>query len=279
MLVIGPHMSIAKGYAKTVQHANKIGANTFQFFSRNPRGSHFRAESEKDIAVFQRLRREYGFGKLQAHAPYTMNLASPSEKVYEFSNMVIREDVARMDALGIEYLCLHPGSHLGSGAVRGIARISEGLNQGITGKEQITVLLETMPGKGTEIGFCFSHLREILEGISHKERMGVCMDLCHVFSAGYDIQNDLDGVLAKFDKIVGIGWLRSIHLNDSIMPLASRKDRHCPVGQGEIGLQAIIDVLLNPYLKNLPFFTETPLDEEGHRKEIAMLRERVGEKG
>lgn len=275
MLTIGPHMSTAKGYVQTAENVKHMGANTFQFFSRNPRGSSFRTGNEKDVAEFQRLRRKYGFGPIQAHAPYTMNLASPTERVMDFSRQVFREDVARMDEMKIEYFCLHPGSHLGSGIDEGIRRISEGMNQGLTGKESITVLLETMPGKGTEVGFEFSHLKQILERLNERERLGVCMDLCHVFSAGYDIKNHLERVLDEFDKIIGIEKLKTIHLNDSMMPFADRKDRHSPIGKGHIGLEAVTAVITHPLLRNLPFYIETPLDNEEHRIEIIMLREAI----
>lgn len=274
-LTIGAHMSIAGGLVKTVQNTVAMEANTLQIFSRNPRGSNFRIPSQDEIDHFQRLRGEYRLGPILAHAPYTMNLASPKPEVYEFACTVIREDVARMDALKIENMVFHPGSHTGIGVEEGIQNIIAGLNQAITGKERITVLLETMSGKGTEIGYRFEQLRAIREGVNFPERIGVCLDTCHVFSAGYDITGNLERVLEEFDKALGLGLLRAIHLNDSMMPFASRKDRHAAVGEGEIGLDALLKIVSHPALKNLPFYLETPFDDAGHKEEIRMIRERL----
>lgn len=273
MFTIGSHISIAKGFKKAAQISVQIGANTFQFFSRNPRGGNAKEFNEKDIKAFQTIREENNFGKLLAHAPYTMNLAAANEDTYEFAKKVIREDVARMDSIGIDYICFHPGSHVGSGVEEGIKKIVDGLNQAITGEENITVLLETMSGKGTEIGRSFEELREIIDGVEHNERIGVCMDTCHIFSAGYDIVNDLDGVLEEFDKIVGLERLKTIHLNDSMMPFGKNKDRHAGIGEGEIGMKALLEVVNHPKLREIPFFLETPYDDEGHGREIAMLKE------
>lgn len=273
MFTIGSHISIAKGFKKAAQISVQIGANTFQFFSRNPRGGNAKEFNEKDIKAFQTIREENNFGKLLAHAPYTMNLAAANEDTYEFAKKVIREDVARMDSIGIDYICFHPGSHVGSGVEEGTKKIVDGLNQAITGEENITVLLETMSGKGTEIGRSFEELREIIDGVEHNERIGVCMDTCHIFSAGYDIVNDLDGVLEEFDKIVGLERLKTIHLNDSMMPFGKNKDRHAGIGEGEIGMKALLEVVNHPKLREIPFFLETPYDDEGHGREIAMLKE------
>lgn len=275
MLTIGTHMSIAKGIAKTAENVVWMEANTMQIFSRNPRGSNYKVYTEKDEARFQQIRREHGFGALLAHAPYTMNLASAEDRVYEFAGTVIREDVARMDALGIEYLVFHPGSHTGIGIEQGISNIIRGLDQAITGDEQIMVLLETMSGKGTEIGARFEHLRSIRDGAAHPERIGICLDTCHVFAAGYDIVNDLDGVLEEFDRVLGLSLLKAVHLNDSMMPFDSHKDRHAAVGEGQIGMEALLGVMRHPVLRDLPFYLETPLDDQGHKEEIRMLRERL----
>lgn len=276
MLVIGPHISTAKGYEKAAQDIINMRANTFQFFSRNPRGSNFRAYDEKDVEAFQKLRREHSFGPIQAHAPYTMNLASADRKVYVFSSMVVKEDIERMDALHVEYFVFHPGSHTGSGNDEGIKQIANALNGAIKGSENITVLLETMPGKGTEIGSRFEQLKGIMDSVKHESRLGVCMDLCHVFSSGYDIKNNLNGVLEEFHREIGLERLKSIHLNDSMFPLGSGKDRHAPIGDGELGLAAVIDLMRHPYLRNLPFYIETPLDHEGHRKEIEKIKKLLG---
>lgn len=273
MFTIGAHVSIAKGFKKAAQISVDIGANTFQFFSRNPRGGNAKEFNEKDMEAFQKIREENNFGKLLAHAPYTMNLAAANEDTYEFAKMVIREDVKRMDSIGVEYICFHPGSHVGGGVEEGTRKIIEGLNQAITGDENITVLLETMSGKGTEIGRSFEEIRAIIDGVEHNERIGVCMDTCHIFSAGYDIVNDLDGVLDEFDRVIGLDKLKTIHLNDSMMPFGKNKDRHAGIGEGEIGMKALLEVVNHPKLRDIPFFLETPYDDEGHGREIAMLKE------
>ncbi len=205
-----------------------------------------------------------------------MNLASPKESVYEFACMVIREDIARMDALSIDNIVFHPGSHTGIGTGAGIENIIAGLNQAVTGKENIMVLLETMSGKGTEIGVSFEELKAIRDGVKYSEKIGICLDTCHVFSAGYDIVNDLDGVLGKFDQILGLDLLRAVHLNDSMMPFASHKDRHAIIGKGQIGREALLRIIEHPALKHLPFYLETPKDNEGHKQEIREIRQALG---
>ena len=277
MLTMGTHMSIADGIAKTAENVVKMEANTMQIFSRNPRGSGYRTYSREETERFWNIKKENNFGPLLAHAPYTMNLASPKEATYEFACMVIKEDIARMDALGMEAIVFHPGSHTGIGAEAGIQKIIAGLNQAITGKERITVLLETMSGKGTEIGAGFEELKAIRDGAVHPERIGICLDTCHVFSAGYDIVHNLDGVLEEFDRILGLGLLRAIHLNDSLMPFGSHKDRHAVIGEGEIGMEALLEVLRHPQLRELPFYLETPLDDAGHKEEIRRIKERLGQ--
>lgn len=272
MLVIGSHMSIADGIAKAAENAGKMGANTMQIFSRNPRGSGYRTYDEKEIERFWNYRKEYQFGPVLAHAPYTMNLASAKEQTYEFACMVIREDIARMDALGIENIVFHPGSHTGIGSDAGIQNIIAGLDQAITGNENITVLLETMSGKGTEIGVSFEELKKIHDGVKHPEKIGVCLDTCHIFSAGYDIVNDLEGVIEEFDRVLGLELLKTIHLNDSMMPFGSHKDRHAAIGKGEIGLNSLLKLLKHPVFEGLPVYLETPFDDEGHKEEIQMLK-------
>ena len=275
MFTIGAHMSVAKGLDKAAEDVVKTNANTMQFFSRNPRGSSYKNYSEEEVQKFQMIRKEHCFGPLLAHAPYTLNLASAQEKVYDFACMVIREDIARMDALGVEYMVFHPGSHTGIGIEAGILNIINGLNQAITGKENITVLLETMSGKGSEIGVTFEELKAIRDGVVFPERVGICLDTCHVFSAGYDIVNNLDGVLEEFDRVLGLELLKAIHMNDSMMPFGTKKDRHATLGDGEIGLEALLNVMRHPRLQGIPIYLETPLDDEGHRKEIAMIKERL----
>ena len=275
MLIIGTHMSIAGGLAKTAENVVKMEANTMQIFSRNPRGSNFKIPSEKEVEEFQRIRKEHHFGPILAHAPYTMNLASAKPEVYEFACEVIREDVKRMDALGIENIVFHPGSHTGIGTEAGIQNIIRGLDQALTEEQNITVLLETMSGKGTEIGYRFEELKAIRENVKYPEKVGICLDTCHVFSAGYDIVNQLDEVLEEFDEVLGLSLLRAIHLNDSMMLFASRKDRHATIGDGEIGLEALLNVLKHPKLQGIPVYLETPLDDAGHKEEIKMLREHL----
>lgn len=269
-------MSIAKGIAKAAENVIEMQANTMQIFSRNPRGSSYKDYSRAEVDKFQTLRKDHEFGALLAHAPYTMNLASPKPETYEFACTVIREDTARMDALGVENLVFHPGSHTGIGKEAGIRNIIAGLDQAITGDEKIYVLLETMTGKGTEIGECFEELKAIREGAAHPERIGICLDTCHVFAAGYDIVHDLDGVLQEFDDILGLEHLKAIHLNDSMMPFGSHKDRHAVLGEGEIGMDALLAVVCHPVLSELPFYLETPLDDKGHAEEIKRIRERMG---
>lgn len=275
MLIIGTHMSIAGGLAKTAENVVKMEANTMQIFSRNPRGSNFKIPSEKEVEEFQRIRKEHHFVPILAHAPYTMNLASAKPEVYEFACEVIREDVKRMDALGIENIVFHPGSHTGIGTEAGIQNIIRGLDQALTEEQNITVLLETMSGKGTEIGYRFEELKAIRENVKYPEKVGICLDTCHVFSAGYDIVNQLDEVLEEFDEVLGLSLLRAIHLNDSMMLFASRKDRHATIGDGEIGLEALLNVLKHPKLQGIPVYLETPLDDAGHKEEIKMLREHL----
>lgn len=275
MLTIGAHMSIAGGLAKAAEDTVRIGANTMQIFSRNPRGSSFKQYTEEEIDRFWKVREEHCFGSLLAHAPYTMNLASARTQVYEFACTVIREDVARMDALGIENLVLHPGNHTGIGAEEGIRNIIKGLDQAITGEEKITVLLETMSGKGTEIGSRLEELRDIRNGTQHPERIGICLDTCHMYSAGYDIAEKLDEVLEEFDRVLGLKLLRAIHLNDSMMPYASKKDRHAVFGGGEIGMDALMRVVMHPALNDIPFYLETPQDDLGHAEEIRVIRQYI----
>ena len=279
MLVLGTHMSIAGGLNKTAQNVVKMNANTMQIFSRNPRGSNFKNPSEKEVEEFQKIRKEHHFGPILAHAPYTMNLASAKPEVYEFACDVIREDIQRMDNLGIESIVFHPGSHTGIGTEAGIENIIRGLNQAITESQNIMVLLETMSGKGTEIGVRFEELKTIRDGVNHPEKVGICLDTCHVFSAGYDIVNHLEEVLDELDENIGLSYLRAIHLNDSMMPFGSRKDRHATIGDGEIGLEALMKVITNPRLAGIPFYLETPLDDAGHKKEIQMIKEYLKSQG
>ena len=270
-------MSVAGGLAKAAKNVVEMQADTMQFFSRNPRGSSYKTYMQEEIQIFQEIRKKHEFGPLLAHAPYTLNLASEKEKVYEFACQVIREDIRRMDALKIENLVFHPGSHTGIGIEAGIENIVKGLNQAITKEQDICVLLETMSGKGTEVGFSFEQLKAIRDGVQYPEKIGICLDTCHVFSAGYDIVNDLEGVLEEFDRILGLELLKAIHLNDSLMPFGAHKDRHAVIGGGEIGLEPLVRFLQHPAVQGIPVYLETPLDDGGHQKEIQMLRQKVQE--
>lgn len=275
MLVIGAHMSVAKGLDKTAENVVKMQANTMQIFSRNPRGSSFKQYDKREIETFQEIRQNNHFGPILAHAPYTLNLASAEPRTYDFACMVMKEDIGRMDALGIESFVFHPGSHTGIGVERGIENIINGLNQAIRGDEKIQVLLETMSGKGTEIGSRFEELKAIRDGIFHPERVGICLDTCHVFAAGYDIVHHLDEVVEEFDDILGLKNLKAIHFNDSMMPFGSHKDRHATIGDGEIGKEALLQVLCHPKLQGVPIYLETPLEDEGHQAEIQMIKENL----
>ncbi|MFT3950975.1 MAG: deoxyribonuclease IV [Oscillospiraceae bacterium] len=269
---IGLHFTIAKGFSYAAKTVSELGGNTFQFFSRNPRGSRIKIYDENDLACFQEFRKTHQFGPIMAHAPYTINLASLDKNICTFSREVVETDIRRMSAIGAEYFNLHPGNHMGNGAEEGIAQIIRGLNQCLDGDVRITVLLETMSGKGSEVGYRFEQLCQIMDGLKYGEKVGVCMDLCHMFSSGYDIVHELDDVLCSFDKIIGLEKLKAIHLNDSKHELGSKKDSHAPIGEGYIGLDSVVRIMNHPCIKDLPFFLETPLDDEGHKREISMLK-------
>lgn len=272
MQKIGCHLSVAKGLVETLKVAKEINANTFQFFSRNPRGSSLKKYTSEQVEEFKKLRKKYNIGPILAHAPYTMNLASTKEATYEFAKNTLKQDLRRMDDIGIEYLNIHPGSHVGEGLDLGIEKISIAINEAIEKDQEIMLLLEAMSGKGTEVGYRFEQLQQIIDKIDIKEKIGICIDTCHIFAAGYDIVNNLDGVLNEFDKIIGIQKLKAIHLNDSMMPFASKKDRHAKIGEGKIGFDAIINIITHPMLNDLPFYLETPLDTAGRKEEIEDIR-------
>lgn len=272
MLTIGCHLSAAKGFAQMGRDAVSIGANTFQYFTRNPRGSKARAIDEADVAALLKIMEENHFGKLVAHAPYTLNACSADPHLREFARETLRDDLHRMEYLPGNYYNFHPGSHVGQGAETGIQEIAEALNEILWPEQQTTVLLETMAGKGSEVGRSFSELREILDRVELQDKMGVCLDTCHVSDGGYDIIHNLDGVLEEFDRIIGMDRLKALHINDSMNPPGSHKDRHARIGEGEIGLEAIVRVIRHPQLKGLPMELETPNDLAGYAREIALLR-------
>lgn len=277
MLNIGCHLSVAKGYKHMGEEALKIRANTFQFFTRNPRGSKAKKLDEKDVNQLSQIAKENHFAALLGHAPYTLNACSKDESLRVFAADIMREDLENMEYLPGNLYNFHPGSHVGQGAEIGIQYIAELLNGILKPQQRTTVLLETMSGKGTEVGRNFKELRAILDQVELSDKMGICLDTCHVFDAGYDIVNDLDGVLAQFDKVIGLEKLRAIHLNDSKNPLSSHKDRHACIGEGNIGLEAIVRIINHPKLRNLPFYLETPNELPGYQKEIELLRSHYSE--
>ena len=273
MLNIGCHLSTSKGYYNMGKEALSIGANTFQFFSRNPRGGKAKAMNIQDAVSLTDLARENNFAMLMAHAPYTLNACSPDPKTRKFAVQALREDLQTLEYLPAGYYVFHPGSHVGQGAEIGIELIAGMLNTVIAASQKTTVLLETMSGKGSELGRNFEELRSIIELVEVKEKVGVCFDTCHVFDAGYDIVNDLDGVLKDFDGIIGLDFLKAVHCNDSLNILGSHKDRHAGIGKGMIGLEAMKRIINHTALRELPFYLETPNDLAGYAEEIRILKE------
>ncbi len=278
-MFIGCHLSSARGFAAMGRDALVIGADTFQFFTRNPRGGRAKPLDLPDVQALLALAKVNGFGALVAHAPYTLNACAAEERPQAFARMCMQEDLARMEALPGNYYNLHPGSHVGQGVEAGIGKTSALLNELMTPAQSTAVLLETMSGQGSELGGTFEQLAELIARIWQKARIGVCLDTCHVFAAGYDVKNDLDGVLTQFDKSIGLNYLKAVHLNDSMQPLGSRRDRHQRIGLGEIGLAAIRRILAHDALKDLPFILETPTDLDGHAAEIRLLREPAAQPG
>lgn len=277
MLYIGNHTSSSKGYAAMGRRIVKNGGNTFAFFTRNPRGGNAKAIDPADVAKFQEIAREHEFGKIVAHAPYTLNACAAKENLRDFARNTFSDDLKRMEATPGNYYNFHPGSHVGQGIEVGIQKIAEVLNAVLTEEQTTTVLLETMAGKGSEVGSHFQELRAIMDLVEKRDKLGICLDTCHVWDGGYDIVNDLDGVLTEFDRIIGLDHLKAIHLNDSLNPLGSHKDRHARIGEGQIGLDALVRVIRHPALDGKPFILETPNDDEGWTREIALLRERYSE--
>ncbi len=272
MFKIGCHLSMSKGYAAMGNDALSIGADTFQFFTRNPRGGSAKAIDPKDIAAFLELARKNNFAVLLAHAPYTLNVCAADESIRKFARDTMADDLSRMEYLPGNLYNFHPGSHVQQGAEVGIDYIAEALNGVLKAEQTTTVLLETMAGKGSEIGRNFEELRMIIDKVTLKDKLGVCMDTCHVYDAGYDIVNDLDGVLEEFDKIVGLDRLRAIHLNDSKNPFQSHKDRHETIGNGSLGLKFFEKIINHPKLRQLPFYLETPNELPGYAAEIKLLK-------
>jgi deoxyribonuclease-4 len=272
MLHIGCHLSSSKGFLAMGRQALELEADTFQFFTRNPRGSRAKDLDVADVEALKALLAEHAFAPIVAHAPYTLNLCGREEANRVFARETMADDLRRLDYLPGQYYNFHPGSHVGQGTEAGITHIAQGLNAILRPDQGTTVLLETMAGKGSEVGCRFEELREILDRIDLPEKMGVCLDTCHVFDGGYDIVGDLDGVLMEFDRVIGLDRLKAIHLNDSKNPLGSHKDRHECIGEGCIGLEALSRVVRHPALRDLPFCLETPNELPGYAREIALLR-------
>lgn len=278
MLYIGNHTSSSKGYLAMGKQMLANGGNTFAFFTRNPRGGKAKEIDPQDVQAFLKLEQENHFGKLVAHAPYTMNCCAAKENLREFARETMVDDLKRLELTPGNYYNFHPGSHVGQGEETGIAKIAEILNEVLTKEQSTTVLLETMSGKGSEVGRNFQELRQIIDQVELKEKLGVCLDTCHVWDGGYDIVSDLDGVFTEFDQIIGLDRLKAIHLNDSMNGLGSHKDRHARIGEGEIGLEALVRVINHPATKGVSFILETPNDDEGWAREIALLRKEYEEK-
>ena len=273
MLTIGCHLSSSKGYLAMGKEALKIDANTFQFFTRNPRGGNAKALDPEDVSSFLDYARENGINRILAHAPYTLNPCSGDEKLRDFARRTMEDDLQRLEYTPGNYYNFHPGSHVKQGVEQGIAYIADALNQVLKPEQKTIVLLETMAGKGSEVGRNFEELREILDRVEQPGLMGVCLDTCHVWDGGYDIVDHLDEVVGEFDRVIGLGRLKAIHLNDSKNPLGAHKDRHAKIGEGYIGKDALIRIVNHPALKDLPFYLETPNELDGYKAEIDLLRE------
>lgn len=277
MTYLGAHLSSAGGFYKMAKTAVAIGANTCQFFCRNPRGSKAKALDPEDLRRCRDLMAEHRFGPVIAHAPYIMNPCSKDEGIRELAGRMMAEDLMLLEHLPGNFYVFHPGSHVGQGTEVGCRMIAEMLNNVLTKEQQSVVLLETMVGKGSEIGGRFEELKLILDQVELQEKVGVCMDTCHMSDAGYDVAGDLEGVLAAFDRIVGLERVKAAHINDSLNPVGARKDRHALIGEGSLGTEAIARFISHQKLQHLPFALETPTDDRGHGAEIAMLRQRIGE--
>ena len=276
MLKIGCHLSSSKGFLSMAETAAKINGNTFQFFTRNPRGGKAKALDQEDVDAYLKRAKELGIGPIVAHAPYTLNACGAEERVREFALETMADDLSRMEHLPGNYYNFHPGSHVKQGSETGIRLIADTLNTVLKPGQRTTVLLETMAGKGSEVGGRFEELREILDRVELPDQMGVCLDTCHVWDAGYDIAGHLDEVLTEFDRVIGLHRLKAIHLNDSRNPLGARKDRHAKIGEGFIGAEALARVVRHPALRDLPFVLETPNELDGYEREIAFFRETCG---
>ena len=272
MIYIGNHVSSSKGYEAMGKQEVALGGDTFAFFTRNPRGGSAKEIKDEDVQRLLTLMKDHSFGPLVAHAPYTMNVCAAKEDIRKFSVEMLKDDIRRMEYLPGAFYNFHPGSHVGQGSEAGIELIAAALNECISSTQSVTILLETMAGKGSEVGRSFEELKEIMDRVSCKEKLGVCFDTCHVWDGGYDIVNHLDEVLSEFDRLIGLDKLCAVHLNDSMNPLGSHKDRHARLGEGQIGPEALQRIVCHEKLQGLPFILETPNDDEGYAAEIAMVK-------
>lgn len=273
MFKIGCHLSISKGLLAAAKQIVSIGGNTFQYFSRNPQGFKAKEFNQKDFEAYLSYAKEHNLYRPLVHAPYTLNCCSSKEEVRELAQMILKDDIKRLEVFDDAFYNIHPGAHTGQGAEQGIQLIAKCLNEIVTKEQKTTILLELMSGKGSDIGRSFEEIKQILDLLNYKEKFGVCLDTCHIFSAGYDIVNNLDYVLKQFDDIIGLDKLMAIHLNDSLMPFDSHKDRHAKIGEGLIGLEALTKIINHPLLKDLPFYLETPQENiDGYQKEIELLK-------
>lgn len=277
MLRIGCHLSSSKGYQAMAKDAISIGANTFQFFTRNPRGGNAKAIDERDVERFLVMARENDIAPILAHAPYTLNACSADPKLRDFAKRTMTDDLQRMEYIPGNMYNFHPGCHLKQGTELGVTYISQMLNEILTPQHTTTVLLETMAGKGSEVGKTFQELKQILESVELSDQMGICLDTCHIWDGGYNIAGQLDKILEEFDQIIGLDRLKAIHLNDSQNPLGAHKDRHAKLGEGHIGIETFKKIVSHPILSKIPFYLETPNDLDGYAREIRMMREATGE--
>lgn len=273
MLYLGAHLSVTHGYLAMAKEASAMGANTFAFFTRNPRGGKAKDLDLKDMDLFNKYIKEHKFGKLVAHAPYTLNPASATESTRDFAFMAMKDDIERLELLPGNYYNFHPGSHVKQGSKKAIELIAEVLNETLFEGMTTTVLLETMAGKGTEVGRSFEEIKAIIDKVHLKSKIGVCLDTCHISDSGYDLVNNFDGVLEEFDRVIGLEYLKALHINDSKNEMDSKKDRHEKIGEGYLGLDVFKKIVNHPYLKTLPMILETPNDFEGYEKEIKLLRD------
>lgn len=273
MLYLGAHLSVTHGYLAMAKEASAMGANTFAFFTRNPRGGKAKDLDLKDMDLFNKYIKEHKFGKLVAHAPYTLNPASATESTRDFAFMAMKDDIERLELLPGNYYNFHPGSHVKQGSKKAIELIAEVLNETLFEGMTTTVLLETMAGKGTEVGRSFEEIKAIIDKVHLKSKIGVCLDTCHISDSGYDLVNNFNGVLEEFDRVIGLDYLKALHINDSKNEMDSKKDRHEKIGEGYLGLDVFKNIVNHPYLKTLPMILETPNDFEGYEKEIKLLRD------